>query len=196
MIRYLQQSWMVLALALVCGAALAGVSSWLQPIIAANEADARAQAALLVVPGAQRAQEVTDIPGVKAFRVFAADGTLAGWAVMGESTGYSGTIQVVFGLDPQATRITGMKVLGNTETPGLGNKIADEAPGSFRDGFVDKSTATPLQASKSPVAPNEVQAVTGATISSNAVCQAIDAQLQAGLREKLLKAGMSPSTAP
>ena len=189
MINYIRQSWLILALGLVCGVALAGVNSWLDPIIKQNQADARAKAALEVVPGAGSAKPLEALAGMEAFQVFGPDGRPAGWAVTGEANGYGGTVKVMFGLNPQVTQVTGLKILIHNETPGLGSKVTEQG---FRRQFAGKP-ARPLKAAKAPAGETDIQAITGATISSQAVCKAINARLE-GLREQLLSA--SPAEGP
>lgn len=174
MIGYIRQAWLVLALALGFGVALAGVNSALKPIIDKNEAQAKAVAAVKVVPGAAKAVKMEQVP---AFRVLDADGRLVGWAAPVEGNGYADVIRMVVGLTPDATRLTGLEVLFNNETPGLGNEIVSE---TFRGQF----TATRglrsyerIKAAKTDSPDNlkgqEIQALSGATVSSQAVCDII-----------------------
>ena len=73
-------------------------------------------------------------------------------------------------------KITGIFVLDQKETPGLGNKIVTD---EWRGQFIAKSTAVPLTAVKSKAsAESEIDAITGATISSKAVTDAINAAVK------------------
>lgn len=189
LIRYLRQAWLVLVLALVFGVCLAGVNSWLAPIIQRNEGLAKEKAAIEVVPRADhaKARTFTTPAGeeVEAFQVFDAAGKTVGWALAGGANGYSGPVKVMFGLTADASTITGLTVLDNNETPGLGNKISTR---SFRDRFTGKATDQPLEATKADsLQPNQVQALTGATISSDTVCRAVNQQVEA-VRDLLAKA--------
>jgi len=77
------------------------------------------------------------------------------------------------GFDIASGRLTAIKVLGQTETPGLGAKAKDKF---FQDRFRDKNAATPLEVSKlAPVKENQIQAITASTITSKAVTKGVNA---------------------
>ncbi len=82
------------------------------------------------------------------------DGRIAGYAVLSNGTGFQGGIVLMVGIDPELKKITGVVVLESVETPGLGDKIRSD---DFLVQF--KEMAVPVQ----------VDAITGATISSIAV---------------------------
>ena len=63
-------------------------------------------------------------------------------------------------------KITGIKVVNQNETPGLGSRIAQA---DFTTQFTGKGSSSI----------NQVQAITGATISSRAVINAVAAQAEA-----------------
>lgn len=94
---------------------------------------------------------------------------LAGYCIRVVANGYGGYIRMIVGIDPKGT-IKGVKVLEHQETPGLGSKINEIKPGEkepwFLKQFVGKSAKT-LAIKK------DIDAVTGATISSKAVTDAI-----------------------
>jgi electron transport complex protein RnfG len=81
--------------------------------------------------------------------------------------GYADKIEILIGFDHALKTITGLFVLDQKETPGLGNKIIEPA---WRGQFKDKSTQTPLSVVKTGAkAAHEINAITGATISSKSV---------------------------
>ncbi|WP_100611068.1 RnfABCDGE type electron transport complex subunit G [Confluentibacter lentus] len=86
-----------------------------------------------------------------------------GAAVIGSSEkGFSGLVKIMVGFKPDGT-IQNIVVLEQKETPGLGTKIKDE---SFLQQFRDKNPSTfNLEVKKDG---GEVDALTGATISSRA----------------------------
>ncbi len=77
--------------------------------------------------------------------------------------GYSGKIDMIIGLNNEA-EINGLKVLQHTETPGLGAKITQE---SFLKQFVGKKNDDLMLSKKD--SSGKIDAITGATISSQAV---------------------------
>lgn len=102
-----------------------------------------------------------------------AAGKRVGFAVSAAENGFQDLVTLMFGYDAGAHKLIAMKVIGNKETPGLGNKI--ETDSAFLSGFV--GVQAPLLGVKHGAgkgAPNEVVMITGATISSRAVIRIID----------------------
>jgi len=111
------------------------------------------------------------------FLGYLADGTPVGFAISGAEPGFQDVIELIFGYDPRTNTVLGMKVLTSKETPGLGDKI--EKDPSFAAGFV--GTETPLQGVKTgraTGAANEVDMITGATISSRTVIGIVNHRLE------------------
>ncbi|MFA7331469.1 MAG: FMN-binding protein [Candidatus Delongbacteria bacterium] len=193
----------LLAVGLLAGASLALVSGWAQPIITENETRAKLAAVMDVVPGGASSKTLAELaPGapaeLDAYQVLDAQGQVLGWAVVGEGTGFADKIRLIVGLSPDLSQTVGLKVLKDNETPGLGTKIRE---GLFPDQFFGRAGRpapvlgqTELKVVKSPpAAPQEIQAITGATISSKAVVRIINASVQA------LRAGLGdalPATQP
>ena len=103
---------------------------------------------------------------------------VSGVAISRGESGFQDVVQVIFGFDPATGKLTGMKVLDSKETPGLGDKI-------FKDQwFVDQFFAgpeTPLVGVKIGAGkgnPNEIDTITGATISSKVVIDIINHGLE------------------
>jgi electron transport complex protein RnfG len=99
---------------------------------------------------------------------------MIGVAVSRGESGFQDIVQIIFGFDPTTGKLTGMKVLESKETPGLGDKI-------FKDqAFVDQFFAgpeIPLVGVKSGAGKglnNEIDTITGATISSKVVIDIIN----------------------
>jgi electron transport complex protein RnfG len=181
----LAQAWLILVLALIFGAALAAVQVNLSQTIRNNKLKETLERIPELVWGAdttgkiQKRDPAPDIaPGTIAveknsktsyyqlYRVSLA-GRLSGWVVKAGGQGYADKIELLIGLDPAAETITGLFILEQKETPGLGNKISLSR---WRNQFIQKSTELPLTVvkGKSPTS-NSIDAVTGATISSRSV---------------------------
>ena len=81
------------------------------------------------------------------------------------------------GLTPDLTRITGIRVLEQVETPGLGGRISEEV---FQEQFGDISSQPEVEYVKNqePEKDNEIRAITGATISSRSVVAIINKNIQ------------------
>lgn len=171
----LGQAWLVLCLSLVFGAALAAVEVGLKPRIIENKRNETFGQIPSLVPGASRqASTEAEINGHTVFEARAEDGGQVGWVVPARGQGFAGTIEVLVGLDLEATRITGIYVLDQKETPGLGDFITDEQ--RFRRWFRDQPTGQPLEVVKTEPAPasGKIRALTGATISSDAVTEIVN----------------------
>ncbi len=96
-------------------------------------------------------------------------GELKGLAVKTFSAeGYSGEIWLMAGFTPDG-RVNDIRVLEHRETPGLGSKMADD---KFRQQFAGK----PFNAKTMQVKQDggEIAAISGATITSRAFCQALE----------------------
>jgi electron transport complex protein RnfG len=186
--NFLQQAWLVLVLSLVFGGMLAGIQLALGPAIEANKVNETLLKVPELVVGEAQAQSLApgtleikplavevDKAGKKVrYSVYEAkrDGKLAGWVAKTSGSGYADKIELLIGFDPQVETITGLFVLDQKETPGLGNKIVTDA---WRAQFLHKSTDARLAAVKGKAsAPNEIDAVTGATISSKSVTNIIN----------------------
>ena len=104
------------------------------------------------------------------FLGFDAAGSTVGAAITAGEPGFSDIVSVLFGLDAATGTLTGMKVLGHKETPGLGDKIERD---SFRSQFTN--AIAPLVGVKAKTgSKSEVQTITGATISSRAVLRTVN----------------------
>jgi len=114
----------------------------------------------------------------KVFLGFDASGAPAGYAVTGAEPGFQDVIQLIFGYDVDSGRLLGMKVLESKETPGLGDKIIKDM--NFVNGF--QGVSAPIVGVKQGAgtgSENEVDMITGATISSRAVIGIINHRLEA-----------------
>jgi electron transport complex protein RnfG len=186
---YIGQAWLVIALAALYGGALAGVETSLAPRIAQNRKSETYNVIPELVPGADKANtaEVLVEPSsgreTRVYRAIASDGTHCGWVVPAEGQGFNDRIELLIGLDPELSTITGLYVLDQKETPGLGDYITGEG---FQSQFADKPTGAPLVVVKSdPQADNEIRAISGATISSESVSAIVNSAI-AELKEPIL----------
>lgn len=98
---------------------------------------------------------------------------VVGYTVSALDKSYGGAIEVMTGFDTEL-KITGVEILTIDDTPGLGMNAKKD---SFRDQFKGKTGE--LTASKSPTQDNEIQAMTGATITSKAVTRCVSAAYKA-----------------
>ncbi len=89
-------------------------------------------------------------------------------------SGYGGDIKIAVGVSTITNKITGFTVLSHSETAGLGAKATNE---DFKSQFEGKS-ADGISYTKTGAADDtEIDAISGATITSNAVCEAVNSAL-------------------
>ena len=161
----------LLLITAVVAAALAGVNSVTAPVIAQLKAEKLQQAIEEVLPGGGDAVEFTDNSGwVSA--VYASE---SGYAVeVTPTTGFNGAITMMVGIDTQGN-VLGISVVSQTETAGLGAVCAatTEAGQTFRGNFVGLSGSVAVDKDG-----GEIDAITGATITSRAVCDGVNAALE------------------
>ncbi|MBM3250325.1 MAG: RnfABCDGE type electron transport complex subunit G [Candidatus Omnitrophica bacterium] len=142
---------------LVASASLAVVNSLTRDKIIA-QAQAEEEASLKeVMPAADHFEAVKKDTETLYYRALDKDGSLIGICFKAEAKGYSSTVQTVAGMFKDGT-INAIKVVSQNETPGLGTKVTEP---SFTDQFKGKKGL------------EEVQAITGATISSRAVIDSV-----------------------
>lgn len=95
---------------------------------------------------------------------------IIGHVIKFTTKGFHGNID--FAIAISEDKITGIKVMAHNETPGLGAKITEV---EFTESFRNKPIREYLEVVKvEPAADNEVQAITGATVSSNATINGIN----------------------
>jgi electron transport complex protein RnfG len=102
-----------------------------------------------------------------------AAGKRVGFAISAAENGFQDLVTLMFGYDASAHTLIAMKVIGNKETPGLGNKI--ETDSTFVNGFVNAAApVNGVKKDRGKSGPNDVVMITGATISSRAVIRIIN----------------------
>ncbi len=171
---------------IIAGAALASVYEITRPIIEANNQRALRRAVLAVVPGSEQVQPLAyrdgqliaveraaDTTDPVVYGAYSDSGRFVGYAVDAEGPGFQDTIHLLFGYDPDTRTITGMHVLESRETPGLGDRIYKDP--QFVAQFEVLAVEPDVVLVKGgATADNEVDVITGATISSKAVVNIIN----------------------
>lgn len=168
---HLGQAWLVLLLALCFGGGLSAIEITLGPLIQANRLEETIGQIPELVPGATTGSKemVGELP---AYRAIDESEQTVGWVIPTGGQGFADRIEVLLGLDAEAARITGVYVLDQKETPGLGNKIVEAG---WRSQFTDKAVGAPLVVTKAkPSDDREIEGITGATISSDAVVDIVN----------------------
>ena len=160
----------LLAITAVVAALLAGVNSITAPAIAELNAQKTQEAIELVLPGG--GEEMADFPATALVsKVYAGD---AGYAVEVTPGGFDNTITMMVGVDTEG-KVLGISIIKHTETAGLGAVAAAGTPAgeNFRGQFVGASGSVSVTKDG-----GTMDAITGATITSRAICVGVNAALE------------------
>lgn len=186
-------------IAMLSGLLVVLVFQWTRPLIEENKRIAIEKAIFQVVPGAVSRRNfvlgqeglfpATDkqAVGEKIYAAYDSGGQLKGVALETAATGYQDVIRILYGYDPGCQCVTGIKILKMAETPGLGDKIAKDP--AFLANFealegrvngqgdgLEHAIVTVKHGSKNK--PWQIDAISGATISSKAIGRMINASGQ------------------
>ena len=110
-----------------------------------------------------------------------ASGNLAGYALIVSSKGFGGDVTMALGLTPDG-KVSKIAFTELNETAGLGMRADEDA---FKDQFPGKSGSVSLV--KGDAGEDQISAITGATVTSTAVTNALNAGLD--FYETVLKGG-------
>lgn len=158
---------LLLGLSLVVGISLGAADLLLTPRILANrEAETTARVPGLV-PGATHSRRQDLATG----SVHAALGTsdeVKGWVFPVRGHGFAGPIELLMGLDADLQHVTGVYILAQSETPGLGSRITSPA-------WLARFTTPPPDGRYK--LGRDLDGLSGATLSSAAVVDAVNRSL-------------------
>lgn len=173
--------------------ALAVVNQVTKEPIAQAEINARAEVYKIVYPDAENFAEVENsesliegsaemLTGVgydgcfinDVLAVTDAGGSIKGYVIAATSpSGYGGDLQVAVGITKDSV-ITGFSVVSHSETAGLGSKCTEP---EFTSQFANKPAKTLEYTKSGATADNQIDAISGATISTNAATEAANAAI-------------------
>ena len=106
-----------------------------------------------------------------------AGGAAAGYAVTVSASGSQGTIEMMVGVDGEGT-VTGVSIVDNSETAGIGSKVMENEPLASGTGVLDQFAGKSAADGTLAVGTN-VEAITGATVSTRGVTTGVNAALAA-----------------
>jgi len=188
---------------LISGIAIIGIYESTLPTITANKARELREAVFKVLPGVSQMQQLVYRDGElvateerrkdeqAVYGGYDQQGDFVGYAIPAAGPGFQDTIGLLYGYTPQRKLVLGMEVLESRETPGLGDKIYKDAEfvGSFSALSIEPEIVAVKKGTKAR--PNEIDAITGATISSKAVVRIIN-ETHSEWSERLPRAGSEP----
>jgi len=150
--------------------------------IALNKQREIERAITQVVPGAYSNQSLYEEKKLTIYGGMDEKGILLGYAIQAFGVGFQDEISFMLGTNTDLTRINSLSILEQKETPGLGAKITDKE--SFLKYWENKDCTQPLSLRKPAVsspeelAQAEINTITGATISSEAVLNTVNSSLE------------------
>lgn len=101
-------------------------------------------------------------------------GNIEGYVVAATSpSGYGGDLQIAIGITKDG-KLTGFDVVSNSETAGLGSKCTED---EFKSQFAGKAASTIEYTKTGATEDNQIDAISGATITTNAVTEAVNAAI-------------------
>ncbi len=171
---------------LLSGVAIVGIYEITLPTITAYKAKMLRESVFKVLPGVRKIEKLRYHEGrleastseenddQMIYAGYDNEDRLIGYAITAEGAGFQDNIRILYGYLPDKRLIVGMAVLESRETPGLGDKIYKDA--DFQENFkqlaVEPTISLVKKGSKS--APNQVDAISGATISSKAIVKILN----------------------
>ena len=173
----------LLIISAVAALLLALTNSVTASTIAQRNEQANAEARKLVLESAQDFEEVKDVKtdnskGVEVSEIYEAkdaSGNTVGYTLKVLPSGYGGTIELMVGIDSAKGQVSGINVVSNSETAGLGAKATNPE-------FSDQDKGKPLEElsvlKNGTPGDTEIKAISGATITSTAVTNGVDAAIE------------------
>ncbi len=180
---FFQQSWLLIVASFFFGLLIAVANAAWQGKILQNEEDKFNNLAGEMLPEAasfETALEEVEVDlgkgkqkAITIKKAVADDGRCVGWAFKCEGSGFADKIKLVLAVDAGFEKLKGFGVLASNETPGFGDQI--KLP-FYRNQFIG-APAEKLVLSKtgdSEKVDSEIVAISGATISSEAVVHIVN----------------------
>lgn len=156
MVRY---GLILSVICIVASGLLAAVNSLTKARIVAQAQENEEDSLREIIPAGENFLPVKKGEEIIYYKVNDKEGKFIGVAFKAYGDGYSSDIVTLVGMTPEGA-ITAIKVLEQNETPGLGTRVAEPA---FSSQFSNKGIKNL----------NQIQAISGATISSTAVIDSV-----------------------
>lgn len=166
----------LLAVTAVTGIILGVVEHFTSAAIRQVELAAKNEAFKNVMPIAQTFEPMDKAESDSVLDIVQAkdDSGVVGWCMTVETKSYGGPLQFIAGITKDGT-VKAINILSHSDTPGLGARATEP---EFYGQFIDKSQL-PLKVVKGSAGnPDEIAAISGATITSNAVTDGVNAAVE------------------
>ncbi|OHB62168.1 MAG: hypothetical protein A2167_01645 [Planctomycetes bacterium RBG_13_46_10] len=199
---FIQQSWLLIVSSFLFGLLIAATNYALSERIEGNKTEKFNLLTGALLPGAKpelaTTVEIDSIGGkkekVNIYKAVTKMGECVGWSFKAAGSGFQDKIELVIAVNKNIEKIVGFNVLASNETPGFGDQIKDNFyQNQFKSAPVDVlklvKTGDPKKID------SEIVAITGATVSSEAVVKIINdylPQIKKQMQEKGLISNDKP----
>jgi len=195
---FAQQSWLLIISSFCFGLLIAIASAAWSPRIEQNEKDKLNKLMKELITDANHfeiAIEGVQIPGRKGkvsetdiYNVLDAASSRTGFAFVAVGAGFADKIKLVIAVDSRCEKLFGFKVLSSNETPGFGSKIKEDYLGKqFRQ--APAGGLELVKVGNAEVVDSQIVAITGATVSSEAVVDIFNTYIDK-IKEQLQTKGL------
>lgn len=181
--HFIEQSWLLIVSSFCFGLLIAITDAALSPRIERNKADKLNRLTVALLPDAKHFKQMGDDieiklsrgrkEKVKVYKAVSEAGECVGWSFNAAGQGFADKIELVVAVDKDFQKIAGFDVLACNETPGFGDRIKTSY---YRNQFAGASAGELklVKIGDPKKVDSEIVAITGATVSSEAVVQIIN----------------------
>jgi len=194
----MQQSWLLIVASFCFGLLIAVTSAALSPRIRQNEINKRNRLVSVLLPEAKdfilldEPVEIQSLQGkiekVEIYKAMSGADECVGWSFEAVGSGFADKIKLVIALDKDFEKIAGFDVLTSNETPGFGDQIKYDY---YRDQFkgAPAGELKLVTIGERSTIDSEIVAISGATISSEAVVEIVSNSVTK-VKEQMRKKGI------
>ncbi|MFC1771137.1 FMN-binding protein [Candidatus Margulisiibacteriota bacterium] len=173
----------------ISGMVLSGIWAISKDKIAQNE-KAKIREALYEINPETKTYKVINVGADEVYKCYNKGNSLIAYFFLAEGNGFQAPIKIAMSVKPDFKNIIGIRVLEQTETPGLGAKITEM---DFVNKFVGlklfENLLIKCKKEKAQKNKSEIKAITGATISSKACVSIINDKI--ALLRYLINGGLA-----
>lgn len=160
---------------MLSGLILSKVYNYAKPQINQNQEKAIKKAIFNIFPSTKD-YKLKHIKEKEVYFCYDKSKKLIGYAFQASGMGYQGKIIIMVGLNKDLDRLTGIEILNHSETPGLGGKLVKE---EFKKQFKGLKIHPTIEYTKGlPEKDNQIQAITGATVTSKSVVSILNRKVK------------------
>ena len=195
---FIQQSWLLIVASFFFGLLIAVTNAKLLPKIEQNKINKRNRLVGVLLPDANNFVlldediEIESLRGkkekIEVYQAMSEQDECVGWSFNAAGSGFAEKIELVVAVDKDFEKLAGFDVLSSNETPGFGDQIKYDY---YRDQFAGApAEELKLVMSGDPKKIDaEIVAISGATVSSEAVVEIINNFLTQ-IKEQMQKKGL------